>query len=150
MPAVVGSGTATFAALSKHIDLATLEVHKFTSGAVLLRYRAQPASALLAGASSGRRSLRWPAELVRCSSATRWVDPRSSVKCARSRKVLRSGDLLEVKKLLGPLHDAEVRHTLGRSEFRALVTIFHAPKVFEDAFALSQQEGHLHQVHLIH
>jgi dihydrofolate reductase len=41
MPAIVGSGTPAFAALGKHIDLTTLEVRKFISGAVLLRYRAQ-------------------------------------------------------------------------------------------------------------
>lgn len=45
MPAIVGSGTPIFAALGMHIDLATREVRQFTSGAVLLRYRAQPVSA---------------------------------------------------------------------------------------------------------
>jgi len=45
MPTIVGSGTPTFAALGKHVDLTTLEVQTFTSGAVLLRYRAQPVSA---------------------------------------------------------------------------------------------------------
>jgi dihydrofolate reductase len=45
MPTIVGSGTPTFAALGSHIDLATLEVQKFSSGAVLLRYRTRPVSA---------------------------------------------------------------------------------------------------------
>jgi dihydrofolate reductase len=45
MPTIVGSGTPTFAALGRHIDLATSEVQEFSSGAVLLRYRALGASA---------------------------------------------------------------------------------------------------------
>jgi dihydrofolate reductase len=43
MPTIVGSGTPIFRALGRHIDLATLEVRRFTAGAVLLRYRAKPA-----------------------------------------------------------------------------------------------------------
>jgi dihydrofolate reductase len=41
MPTVVGSGTPIFPALGRHIDLANVEVQQFSSGAVLLRYRAQ-------------------------------------------------------------------------------------------------------------
>jgi dihydrofolate reductase len=41
MPAIVGTGTPAFAALGKHLDLATLEVRQFGSGAVMLRYRAR-------------------------------------------------------------------------------------------------------------
>jgi dihydrofolate reductase len=44
MPTVVGSGTPIFSALGRHIDLTTVEVQQFSSGAVLLRYRA-PSSA---------------------------------------------------------------------------------------------------------
>jgi len=44
MPTVVGSGTAMFGALGRHIDLATAEVQQFDSGAVLLRYRARPSA----------------------------------------------------------------------------------------------------------
>ena len=43
MPTIVGSGTSIFHALGRHIDLTTLEIHKFSAGAVLLRYRAKPA-----------------------------------------------------------------------------------------------------------
>jgi dihydrofolate reductase len=43
MPTIVGSGTPIFRALGRHIDLTTLEIHKFSAGAVLLRYRAKPA-----------------------------------------------------------------------------------------------------------
>jgi len=39
MPTIVGSGTPMFATLGRHIDLATVEVQEFGSGAVLLRYR---------------------------------------------------------------------------------------------------------------
>jgi dihydrofolate reductase len=41
MPTVVGSGTPVFPALGRHIDLNTVEVQRFGSGAVLLRYRSQ-------------------------------------------------------------------------------------------------------------
>ncbi len=41
MPTLVGSGTPIFKALGRHIDLTTVEVHRFDSGAVLLRYRAR-------------------------------------------------------------------------------------------------------------
>ena len=41
MPTVVGSGTPIFRELGRHIDLATVEVQQFDSGAVLLRYRAR-------------------------------------------------------------------------------------------------------------
>jgi dihydrofolate reductase len=44
MPTIVGSGTAMFRELGRHIDLATLEVQQFDGGAVLLRYRALPAA----------------------------------------------------------------------------------------------------------
>lgn len=45
MPTIVGSGTAIFPALGRHIDLTTLEVQKFSAGAVLLKYRAKLAGA---------------------------------------------------------------------------------------------------------
>jgi dihydrofolate reductase len=45
MPTIVGAGTPIFAALGKHIDLTPVEVRRFASGAVLLRYRAQPVAA---------------------------------------------------------------------------------------------------------
>ncbi len=41
MPTLVGSGTPIFRELGSHIDLTTVEVQQFGSGAVLLRYRAQ-------------------------------------------------------------------------------------------------------------
>ena len=41
MPTVVGSGTPMFGALGRHIDLTAVEVQRFSSGAVFLRYRAQ-------------------------------------------------------------------------------------------------------------
>ena len=44
MPTLVGSGTAIFGALGRHIDLATQEVRRFDAGAVLLRYRAKKAA----------------------------------------------------------------------------------------------------------
>ena len=44
MPTIVGSGTSMFRELGRHIDLATLEVHQFSAGAVLLRYRAVSAA----------------------------------------------------------------------------------------------------------
>jgi dihydrofolate reductase len=40
MPSVIGSGTPIFHELGRHIDLTTVEVQQFGSGAVLLRYRA--------------------------------------------------------------------------------------------------------------
>jgi dihydrofolate reductase len=40
MPTVVGTGTPIFRALGRHIDLTTVKVQRFKSGAVLLRYRA--------------------------------------------------------------------------------------------------------------
>jgi dihydrofolate reductase len=43
MPTIVGSGTPVFHPLGRHIDLTTLEVHTFSAGAVLLRYRAESA-----------------------------------------------------------------------------------------------------------
>lgn len=39
MPTIVGTGTPTFSRLNAHIDVAPIEVRRFTSGAVLLRYR---------------------------------------------------------------------------------------------------------------
>jgi dihydrofolate reductase len=45
MPTVVGSGTRIFRELGRHIDLTTVEVQQFGSGAVLLRYRAQSSAA---------------------------------------------------------------------------------------------------------
>ena len=41
MPTLVGTGTPIFPTLGRHIDLTTVEVQRFSSGAVLLRYRAQ-------------------------------------------------------------------------------------------------------------
>ena len=41
MPTVVGSGIPMFPELGRHIDLTTVETQRFSSGAVLLRYRAQ-------------------------------------------------------------------------------------------------------------
>ena len=41
MPKVVGSGTPIFHELGRHLDLVTEEVRQFSSGAVLLRYRAE-------------------------------------------------------------------------------------------------------------
>ena len=41
MPTVVGSGIPMFAGLGRHVDLTTVETQRFSSGAVLLRYRAQ-------------------------------------------------------------------------------------------------------------
>jgi dihydrofolate reductase len=41
MPTVVGSGTAVFRELGRHIDLTPVGVQQFGSGAVLLRYRAR-------------------------------------------------------------------------------------------------------------
>jgi dihydrofolate reductase len=45
MPTIVGAGTPIFPTLGKHIDLTTLEVQKFSAGAVLLKYRAKSAGA---------------------------------------------------------------------------------------------------------
>jgi dihydrofolate reductase len=45
MPSIVGSGTGMFRELGRRIDLATLELQQFAEGAVLLRYRALPATA---------------------------------------------------------------------------------------------------------
>jgi dihydrofolate reductase len=42
MPAVVGSGTPMLGEPGRHIDLTTVEVERFCSGAVLLRYRSRP------------------------------------------------------------------------------------------------------------
>jgi dihydrofolate reductase len=39
MPTIVGSGTPIFRMLGRHIDLTTVETLRFSSGAVLLRYR---------------------------------------------------------------------------------------------------------------
>jgi dihydrofolate reductase len=46
MPAIIGAGTPIFPALGRHIDLTTLEVQKFSAGAVLLKYRAKSAGAV--------------------------------------------------------------------------------------------------------
>ncbi len=43
MPVIVGSGRPMFGPLGEHIDLEPLEVRRFGSGAVLLRYRASAA-----------------------------------------------------------------------------------------------------------
>lgn len=39
MPTVVGAATPVFRQPGEHIDVAPVEVRRFTSGAVLLRYR---------------------------------------------------------------------------------------------------------------
>ena len=41
MPTIVGAGTPIFSELGRHIGLTTVEVQRFGSGAVLLRYRAR-------------------------------------------------------------------------------------------------------------